>query len=122
MILLLDFFAEQKIVEAIARGELSNLPGEGRPLELNDDRLVPEDLRVAYRILRNAGFVPPQVECLAEIGELERMLESAPEGQARATALRKLQVLRMRLEQTGHGSGSLCRNAMYFEKLIDRLA
>ena len=122
VILLLDFIAEQKIVDAIARGELSNLPGAGRPLELDDDRLVPEDLRMAYRILKNAGFVPPQVECLAEIGELERMLETAPEGQARATALRKLQVLRMRLEQTARGYGGLCRNAVYLEKLLDRLA
>ena len=59
---MLEFIAERRIAEAIANGDLENLPGEGRPLELDDDSLVPEDLRLAYRILRNAGFVPPEVE------------------------------------------------------------
>ena len=57
-----DLIAERKIEEALARGELANLPGEGRPLELDDDSLVPEDLRLAYRILKNAGFVPSEIE------------------------------------------------------------
>ena len=57
-----DQIAERKIAEAIARGELDELPGAGRPLDLDDDRLVPEDLRMAYRVLKNAGFVPQEIE------------------------------------------------------------
>src|ERR1051325_8469981 len=38
-----DLIAERKIAEALARGELDNLPGEGRPLELDDDALIPEE-------------------------------------------------------------------------------
>ena len=62
--MLLDAFpglaamVERRLEEAAARGELSNLPGEGRPLDLDDDALVPPELRVAYRIVRNAGFLP----------------------------------------------------------------
>ena len=48
---------ERRLEEAAANGELSNLPGEGRPLDLDDDAMVPPELRVAYRILKNAGFV-----------------------------------------------------------------
>lgn len=59
-----DLLAERRIAEAIARGELEGLPGEGRPLELDDDPLVPEDLRAAYRILKNAGIAPPEVKKL----------------------------------------------------------
>lgn len=62
---MLDFLAERKLSEAVSRGELDDLPGAGRPLELDDDTLVPEDLRLAYRILKNAGFVPPEVEARA---------------------------------------------------------
>jgi hypothetical protein len=51
-----DLIAEQKIAAAIARGDLDNLPGAGRPLELDDDALIPEDLRIAVRILKNAGL------------------------------------------------------------------
>ncbi|HLS85541.1 MAG TPA: DnaJ family domain-containing protein [Burkholderiales bacterium] len=54
--LIFDLLAEKKIRAAAERGELDDLPGAGRPLELDDDTLVPEDLRMASRILRNAGF------------------------------------------------------------------
>ena len=53
----LQFLAERKIEEAIARGEFDNLPGAGRPLDLDDeDPLWPEEVRMARRILRNAGY------------------------------------------------------------------
>jgi hypothetical protein len=58
---LFELLAERKIEEALARGELDDLPGAGEPLDLDDDALVPEDLRMAYRILKNAGFVPQEV-------------------------------------------------------------
>ena len=49
---MLEFIAERRIAEAIANGDLENLPGEGRPLALDDDSVVPEELRLAYRIPR----------------------------------------------------------------------
>ena len=61
---------EQRIREAQARGEFDDLPGAGRPLDLDDDLLVPEDLRVAHRILKNSGYVPPEAQQLAEINQL----------------------------------------------------
>ncbi|MBV8032634.1 MAG: DUF1992 domain-containing protein [Betaproteobacteria bacterium] len=67
----LDFLAERKIAEAVSSGEFDDLPGRGKPLELDDDPLVPEDLRMAYRILRNAGYVPQEV---AGSGKGERKL------------------------------------------------
>ena len=62
---LFDLLAERKIEEAVSRGELHDLPGAGKPLPLDDDPLVPEDLRLAYRILKNAGFAPPEVKKIA---------------------------------------------------------
>ena len=59
-----DLLAERRVAEAIARGELDDLPGAGRPLDLDDDALVPEELRAAYRILKNAGIAPPEVKKL----------------------------------------------------------
>ena len=96
---MLDFLVEQRLEEAVSRGELANLPGEGRPLELDDDALVPEDLRAGYRVLKNAGFVPPQVESLTEIAQLENLVHSGCEdAAARSKALRKLALLRTRIE------------------------
>src|SRR5688572_8656129 len=101
-----EWLAEQRILEAIKRGELSGLQGEGRPLDLGDDALVPDDWRMAYRILRNAGCVPPEVKALRQIADLERCVQSLAEGEPRTGALRKLQLLRARLEQSGPGRSS----------------
>ena len=52
--LALDIIAQRRIDEAAARGELQGLPGEGAPLDLYEDPLVPEEMRMAKRILKNA--------------------------------------------------------------------
>ena len=76
------------------------MPGEGRPLELDDDSLVPEELRLAYRVLKNAGYVPPEVEARREIAYLERLVlgGEAHGDAARARAAKKLALLRTRIE------------------------
>lgn len=105
------FLAERRIEEAITRGELDDLPGAGRPLELDDDRLVPEELRVAYRILKNAGYVPPEVETLSEIGELERFIaRDDHDVMAHVRAAKKLALLRTRIESP------------YYAKTVARLS
>jgi hypothetical protein len=105
-----DQIAERKIAEAIARGELDGLPGEGMPLDLGDDALVPEELRLAYRILKNAGFVPAEVGTLQQIGQLEALVNSADvDAETRSRAVKKLALLRTRIE------------AGYYSKAISRL-
>jgi len=87
--LALELLAERKIAEAIERGELDGLPGAGKPLDLEDDPLVPEELRMAYRILRNAGYRASD--------------SSAEETRERAKAARKLELLRLKLEPRYYG-------------------
>lgn len=111
--------AEQRISEAVARGELDHLPGAGKPLDLGDDLLVPEDLRMAYRILKNAGFVPPEVHTLNEIGALQRLVQTLDDGEQRSTALKKLRLLSLQLGETR--SGSLQLEAGYRDALMRRL-
>jgi len=96
--LALELLAERKIAEAVSRGELRDLPGEGRPLALDDDPLVPEELRVAYRILKNAGFIPPQAQALAEIRSLEQFVERCADEGERSAVLRKIALLRTAME------------------------
>lgn len=110
--LLFDRVAEQKIAEALERGEFDDLPGAGRPLALEDDALVPEDLRLAYRILKNAGFVPLEVEARREIAELERLLyeNESLDAAERARAAKKLALLRTRVEPA------------YAERVLGRLS
>lgn len=80
-----DLLAERRIAEAIARGELDDLPGAGRPLDLDDDPLVPEELRAAYRILKNAGIAPPEVK---KLGLMRVRIEARYYGKVRAKLAR----------------------------------
>lgn len=55
----LAWIAEERIRQAQARGEFDGLPGEGQPLVFDEDPLAPEELRVAWRLLRGSGLVGP---------------------------------------------------------------
>jgi hypothetical protein len=86
----LALIAEEKIREAMAKGELDNLPGAGKPLPLEDDSLVPEDVRIAYKILKNAGCLPPEIELRKEIVTLKRLLSSIEEEDEKRRKLKEL--------------------------------
>ncbi|MCS7286393.1 MAG: DUF1992 domain-containing protein [Anaerolineae bacterium] len=60
---------EEKIKEAIARGEFDNLPGKGQPLALEDYPFTPPEWRLAFKILASAGFVPDWIALDNEIRE-----------------------------------------------------
>jgi hypothetical protein len=75
--------AENRIREAMADGHFENLPGAGQPLNLDDYFNTPEDLRMAYSILRNARCAPPEVELLNEIARLEQAVAAAADAPAR---------------------------------------
>jgi Domain of unknown function (DUF1992) len=113
-----DALVEERIQEALRRGEFDHLPGAGRPLALDDDGLVPPEVRIAYRILKNAGFVPPEVLDRREIAELEAELAGIRDGVARQHALTKLALLRARLGLRR----SLARNPYYERKIVAKLA
>ena len=70
----MDFekIAEEKIREAMERGEFDNLPGSGKPLQgLDSYFATPEGVRLGYSVLKNAGFVPEEMELLKEINTLK---------------------------------------------------
>lgn len=115
---LLDALAERQIAEAQARGELANLPGQGQPLPLEDESLVPEELRAAYRLLRNAGCLPAELQASAELREIEALLVQAGSGEERRSLLTRLNVL---LSRRLPGARNLQMDAAYFEKLAERL-
>jgi Domain of unknown function (DUF1992) len=95
----LAWLAESKIQAAMARGEFDDLPGRGKPLPLGDLAGVPEDLRMGFKLLRNAGCLPPELEARKELTRLGALVASAgdPEERARLSALRADAELRYRL-------------------------
>jgi hypothetical protein len=87
--------AEARIREAMERGEFDDLPGAGRPLELEDLSRVPADMRLAYKVLRNAGVVPPEVELRREIYSLGRLIDAADDDE-REEVRRRLRLCELR--------------------------
>jgi len=68
---------DEKIEEAIARGEFENLPGKGKPLDLDAYFATPENLRMGYSILKNANVIPEEIELLRQIEILKISLDSS---------------------------------------------
>lgn len=81
---------EKKVREAIERGELDNLPGKGKPLDLEEPPpFVSRDAWRMMKILKNAGIIPPEVQLLKEVYELREKLktETNEAERARLTSL-----------------------------------
>jgi len=117
---LLDALVEQRISAAAARGEFDNLPGAGEPLELDDDALVPEEVRVANRIMKNAGFVPPAVEHLRALRDLQSESSSSEDPATRRKLQAKMLALDMALESL-RGSGTVVP-LEYRRRIVERLS
>ena len=91
------------VARAIANGEMDNLPGQGKPLNLDDESGVPEDMRMAYRVMKNAGIVPPEVEAMKRLAKLREQLavETDPAERDRLAKQISMEnsVLRLKLER-----------------------
>lgn len=99
---LIDQWAEQRILDAQRNGELNDLPGSGQKLILEDDTHVPPELRAGYRLLKNAGFLPPEMLQRKEAIELCDLLSNLEPEQPEYAALKKqLLLLEMKLRQAG---------------------
>jgi hypothetical protein len=114
--------AERKIAEALARGELDNLAGAGRPLAMDEDLSgVPAEMRMAYKILKNAGFVPPEVELRKEIVSLREMLGRLEDDEQRRSLRRQLDYKLLKLNMTRKRPLDLEDFPEYRDRIIDRL-
>ena len=88
--------AEERIRRAQEEGVFDNLPGKGKPLQLEDDSRIPEDLRLAYKILKNANCLPPEMELRKEIFSLRQLLDAATDDDMRRDLRRQLNLLVLR--------------------------
>lgn len=119
---LLDLWVEDRIRASVARGELQGLPGEGRALQFEDDLLVPAEVRMAYRILKNAGAVPPEVAALREANEVATMAAGEMDETRRRAAFVRMDALLFKLEAAGLPQLSNGVLARYQKRLLERLA
>jgi len=89
----LDKIVEERIQKAQEEGVFDNLPGKGKPLKLDDDEFVPEDLRIVYKILKNSNCLPIEMELRKEIFNLRQLLNAAIDKETRRELQRELNLL-----------------------------
>ncbi|ADG81370.1 DnaJ family domain-containing protein [Thermincola potens] len=114
--------AEEKIREAIKNGELENLPGEGKPLKIQDLSHVPAELRAGYILLKNAGVLPEELELRKEIISLQTLVDCCYDEEDRKSLKRELnaKILRFNiLMEKRKGSGSAL--GLYKDKIYNKL-
>jgi hypothetical protein len=95
--------AEERIRKAQEDGAFDNLPGKGKPLCLDDDEWLPQELRLTYKILKNANCLPGEIEIRKEIFSLRQLLDAAIDPETRGDLRRELNrlVLRLNLQRRG---------------------
>ena len=113
--------AEERIKEAQRAGAFDNLPGKGKPLDLEDLSWVPEDLRIGYLVLKNAHVLPPEAELRKDIHTIEDLLKHVEdEGERRALA-KSIQFKLIRLDMLKRRSMPLRSVRDYSRKMVDKL-
>ncbi len=95
----LELIARNRIEGALKRGEFDDLPGKGQRQCFDDERYIPEDQRMVYRLMKNSGFVPEGISLRNAIAGLESSIATgALSPEAKAHAHHRLSLLRTRLE------------------------
>lgn len=92
------WIAEQRIREAIDQGLFDNSPYRGRPVRLEENESIAPELRMAFKVLKDAGCLPPEVELRREIASLSELLDTIAEGEERRRLRRELNDRVLRLE------------------------
>lgn len=112
---------EERIKKAQYKGAFDDLPGAGKPLDFSDDGHIPEDLRLAYKILKNADCLPPEIELKKEIHTTEDLLVNMKDTAERYRTLKKLNFLIMKLNACRNSDARFDMPQKYMTALSDRM-
>ncbi|MBM9536692.1 J-domain-containing protein [Desulfobulbus alkaliphilus] len=123
MLTILQTIAERKIQQAMAEGSMADLSHwKNVPLPPDDLEHVPADLRMGYRLLKNGGYIPEEVALQKEITRIEDLLTTCRDEREKVRQLRRLGVLRTKLEGRMGRSINLGEEGPYFNRVVDKLS
>ena len=111
---------EERIRKAQQEGVFDDLPGAGKPLP-SEDVEIPEDIRLAYKVLKNADFIPPELELRKEIRSMQELLSGMPETGEKYKTLKKLNLLVMKLNTMRGANVQLDIPQQYLGPVTERL-
>jgi hypothetical protein len=114
--------AERKISEAIREGQLEIDNWKGKPLPHSSNSLVPEELRMAHKILKNAGYLPPEIETKKEIQQIEDLLSACEDERARVKQMKKLNYLVLKLNTMKRDAVNIENQEDYYRQIVERIS
>ena len=112
---------EERIKKAQVDGAFENLPGSGQPLHLEDDRHIPEDLRMAHKVLKNADCLPPEVQLRKEIRTTEDLLAGMTDTEQKYRTIKKLNFLILKLNALKDTNAAYDIPQRYYGEVVERL-
>jgi hypothetical protein len=113
--------AERRIREAMENGEFDNLEGMGKPITFEDETMIPEDLRMVYRILKNAGCIPPELDLRNEVVNMSALINTIDDDKERLKKIREFNFKLLRLNIMRKRPFSLDEFPEYELKVADKL-
>lgn len=117
-----EMLAEERIREAQRKGEFDDLEGAGKPLQLEDDSMIPPELRMAYKILKNAGCLPPEAQIRKDITTALDLLEAMDDERERYQQIQKLNYLVFKMKDMRAGKISIDAENEYYQSVVERLS
>jgi hypothetical protein len=120
----MNFFAkiaENRIKAAMDAGEFDDLEGQGRPFKFEDESHIPPELRMAYKILKNADCLPPELELRREILRLQDLVASLPDEAEKLKQMQRLNFFIMKLGLMRPVSAALLEHELYTPKILEKL-
>jgi len=109
---IMEKIAEQKIREAMEKGEFDHLALMGQPVEIEDLSHIPEDLRMGYHVLKNAHVIPEEMELRKEIASLNELIDYCTDDGEKQSLTRQVRqkILRFDLLMEKRHRGNAARN------------
>ena len=112
---------EERIKEAQRNGEFDDLPGKGKPLDFSRDPNIPPDLRLAYKVLKNADYLPPEIEIKKDIRRMEDLLAEQSDASEKYRILKKINFLILKLNSMRNTPVNFEMPQYYSSKLAEKL-
>lgn len=117
----LQSIVEERIKKAQEEGLFDDLPGKGKPLKLDDDSMIAPHLRASYRILKNAGILPPEMQARKDIGDLKQLLSEVRCEEEAEKLVAEINRKILASNILGGFSVSSGMDELYAEKVLHRL-
>jgi len=117
-----ETIVEERIQSAQRQGRFDNLPGKGLPLPDENISGVNNELRLAYKVLKNADCLPPELELKKEIQTTQSLLSHMTDTHEKYKTIKKINFLIMKLNLSRNQSPELDVPQHYYESLISRMA